>query len=215
MKDTRQILTLGAPCVLVSLTIALALAAYIQARPNTPALAPGGEFDANRAFADLTHLVSFGPRAPGSRALEQSREFIIGELRAAGAVVVSDPFTASTPIGPIPITNLVAKIPGSSSAVVIIAGHYDTKRMDCPFVGANDGASSAAFLVEMARVLARRKNSITYWLVFFDGEEALQRWSNTDGLYGSRALRSRAFGSRNTEPGPRTDLSGHDRGRAP
>ncbi len=53
-------------------------------------------------------------------------------------------------------------------------------------MGANDGGSSAAFLLEMARVLARRKNSLRYWLVFFDGEEALQRWSYTDGLYGSR-----------------------------
>jgi Zn-dependent M28 family amino/carboxypeptidase len=84
------------------------------------------------------------------------------------------------------MTNLVGKIAGGSSAVVIIAGHYDTKRTNFPFVGANDGGSSAAFLLEMARVLARRKNSLTYWLVFFDGEEALQRWSNTDGLYGSR-----------------------------
>ena len=58
--------------------------------------------------------------------------------------------------------------------------------MTTPFVGANDGGSSAAFLLEMARVLARRGNNVTYWLVFFDGEEALQRWSNTDGLYGSR-----------------------------
>ena len=144
------------------------------------------EFDGTRAFADLKRLVSFGPRPPGSRALEQSREFIVGQLGAAGATVVQDSFTAWTPLGPIPMTNLVAKIPGSSSSVVIVAGHYDTKRMNFPFVAANDGGSSAAFLLEMARVLARRNNRLTYWFVFFDGEEALQRWSATDGLYGSR-----------------------------
>jgi Zn-dependent M28 family amino/carboxypeptidase len=83
------------------------------------------------------------------------------------------------------MTNLVAKTPGDSSAVVIVAGHYDTKRTNFLFVGANDGGSSAAFLLEMARVLARRRNLLSYWLVFFDGEEALQQWSNTDGLYGS------------------------------
>jgi Zn-dependent M28 family amino/carboxypeptidase len=186
MRNPRLTLTLAAPSVLVSLTIALALAAYIQARPNTPGVAPTGEFDANRAFADLKHLVSFRPRPPGSRALEQSREFIAGELHAAGAAVVLDAFTASTPLGPIPMSNIVAKIHSTSSLVVIIAGHYDTKRTNFPFVGANDSGSSAAFLLEMARILARRKNSLTYWLVFFDGEEALQRWSNTDGLYGSR-----------------------------
>ena len=182
MRDPRQILTLPGFGLLVSLSIALAFAAYTQAKPNTPGLAPGGEFDANRAFADLRCLASFGPRPPASQALEHSREFMAGELRAAGATVALDSFTASTPLGPIPMTNLVAKIPSTSSAVVIIAGHYDTKRIDFPFVGANDGGSSAAFLLEMARVLARRGNTVAYWPVFFDGEEALQRWSNTDGL---------------------------------
>ena len=69
--------------LLISLTIALALAAYIQARPNTASLVSDGEFDANRVFADLKRLVSFGPRPPGSRALEEGREFIAAELRAA------------------------------------------------------------------------------------------------------------------------------------
>ena len=161
MRDRSQIFTLAAPRALVSLTIALALAAYIQARPNTPGIAPSGKFDADRAFADLKRLVSFGPRPPGSRALERSREFIVGELRAAG--VVLDSFTASTPLGPIPMTNLVAKTPGTNSAVVIIAGHYDTKRTNFLFVGANDGGSSVAFLLEMARVLARRTHSATGW----------------------------------------------------
>jgi Zn-dependent M28 family amino/carboxypeptidase len=107
--------------------------------------------------------------------LEQSREFIAGELRAASAAVILDSFSASTPLGSIPMTNLVAKIPGVSSSIVMIAGHYDTKRLETRFVGANDGGSSAAFLVEMARVLAPRKNSPSYWLVFFDGEEAVVR----------------------------------------
>jgi len=107
-RDPRLKLPLAVPCVLVSLSAVLALAAYIQARPNTPGLAPGGEFDANRAFADLKHLVSFGPRPPGSPAMEQSRDFIAGELRAAGATVVLESFMASTPLGPIPMTNVVA-----------------------------------------------------------------------------------------------------------
>jgi glutaminyl-peptide cyclotransferase len=84
------------------------------------------------------------------------------------------------------MTNIVATIPGTSPAVVIIAGHYDTKRMAPHFVGANDGGSSAAFLIELARVLAKRPNAATYWLLFLDGEEAVQRWSATDRLYGSR-----------------------------
>lgn len=71
----------------------------------------------------------------------------------------------------------------------MLAGHYDTKRFaDFTFVGANDGGSSAAFLLEMARALAHRRNALTVWLVFFDGEEAVQSWTATDSVYGSRHL---------------------------
>jgi len=178
--------TLVAPELLAIALLAVSVLGYIQSRPNTAGVALKGSFDCERALADLRRLAAFGPRPSGSEALGRTREFIMAELRAAGVTVVRDTFTASTPLGPVPMCNLIAKIPGTSSAVVIVAGHYDTKHTNFPFVGANDGGSSAAFLLEMARVLARRKNSLTYWLVFFDGEEALQRWSTTDGLYGSR-----------------------------
>jgi glutaminyl-peptide cyclotransferase len=168
--------------------LTLLVMAYIQSRPNATDLALSGPFDGERAFADLKTLVSFGPRPSGSQALDRTREFTIAELRAAGAGVAEDKFVAKTPIGSIPMANIIAKIPGASPSIVIIGGHYDTKRMATPFVGANDGGSSAAFLLEMARVLAQRRNQLTYWVVFFDGEEAVQRWSVTDSLYGSRHL---------------------------
>ncbi|HEV2172890.1 MAG TPA: M28 family peptidase [Nitrospira sp.] len=67
-----------------------------------------------------------------------------------------------------------ATVPGRSPSIVI-GGRYDTKRMATPFVGANDGGSSAAFLIELAQDLAHRRNKLTYWVVFFDGEEAVKR----------------------------------------
>jgi glutaminyl-peptide cyclotransferase len=146
-------------------------------------------FDGNRAFEDLKRLVAFGPRPPGSKALAESREWIISQLKLAGCQVEEDSFVASTPMGNIPMTNVIARIPGERPSVVMVAGHYDTLRVTgFRFVGANDGGSSAAFLVELARILGRRKNPVTYWLVFFDGEEALERWSDTDSRYGSRHL---------------------------
>jgi Zn-dependent M28 family amino/carboxypeptidase len=87
------------------------------------------------------------------------------------------------------MVNIVGLLSGTSSDVVIVAGHYDTARLKgMAFVGANDGGSSAAELLELARVLSKRKHLFTYWLVFFDGEEALEQWSRTDSLYGSRHL---------------------------
>jgi len=146
------------------------------------------DFNGQRAFDDLRRIVGFGPRPSGSPALEHTRQFIIEELHASGVDITEDSFTAATQDGPIPMSNLIAKIPGACPSIVIIAGHYDTKRMGTPFVGANDAGSSAAFLLEMARVLARRANQLTYWVVFFDGEEAVKSWSSTDGLYGSGHL---------------------------
>ena len=146
-------------------------------------------FSGARAFEDLRRLVSFGPRPSGSPALIQTRQWLIHELRGAGARVEEDSFVANTPIGPIPMTNLIASFPGSRRETVIVAGHYDTKRFDeFRFLGANDGGSSAALLVELARVLGARRHALNYWLVFFDGEEAVRNWSATDKLYGSRHL---------------------------
>jgi len=145
-------------------------------------------FNGGRAFADLQHLAGFGPRPAGSKALEASRAWITGQLRQAGCKVTEDRFVGATPAGDIPMANLIAEIPGKEpSHIVMIAGHYDTKLEQAfRFVGANDGGSSAAFLVEMARELAQSRHRLTYWIVFFDGEEAVQNWSETDSLYGSR-----------------------------
>jgi glutaminyl-peptide cyclotransferase len=154
------------------------------------AAGPAETFDGGRAFADLKHLVSYGPRPAGSAALAESRRWIIAQLQDAGAQVEEDSFTASTPVGPIPMTNLIAKFPGVQSKVVMVTGHYDTKLFaNFRFVGANDGGSSAALLLELARVLQGRKHELTYWLVFFDGEEAVrEQWIDPDNTYGSRHL---------------------------
>ncbi|MBI4164210.1 MAG: M28 family peptidase [Acidobacteria bacterium] len=146
-------------------------------------------FSGGRAFEDLKRIVALGPRPSGSVALAKTRQEISRQLKLAGLMAEEDNFTASTPVGPVPMTNVIVRIPGDQKKIVVVAGHYETKRFsDFRFVGANDGGSSAACLVELSRVLATRKNKFTYWLVFFDGEEAFGDFSETDGLYGSRHL---------------------------
>jgi Zn-dependent M28 family amino/carboxypeptidase len=147
-------------------------------------------FDSSRAFADLKHLVSFGPRPAGSEALAKSRQWIVSQLTASGLKPEEDKLTASTPVGNLDMANVIVRLPGESPDVVIVCGHYDTKRFDnFRFVGANDGGSSAALLLELARGLANRHLPYTLWLVFFDGEEAQrQQWSAEDSTYGSKHL---------------------------
>jgi Zn-dependent M28 family amino/carboxypeptidase len=87
------------------------------------------------------------------------------------------------------MANVVAVLPGRRPDVILIGGHYDTKWFgDMRFVGANDGGSSTALLLELARALAAGPREYTYWVVWFDGEEARVSWSDRDSLYGSRRL---------------------------
>jgi aminopeptidase-like protein len=150
---------------------------------------PPSPFNEQRAFEDLERFAALGPRPLGSNAHNWTYLLIHLSLLGAGVDVHKvefDSFKASTPVGEIEMTNVIAKIPGARPEIVILGGHYDTKRMKMRFVGANDGASSTAFLIEMAHVLAQRRNRFTYWIVLFDGKEPLKDGSSSDGLYGSR-----------------------------
>jgi Zn-dependent M28 family amino/carboxypeptidase len=173
----------------LNLTV-LAVCSLLLQFAQSPHLYAQGSFNGGQAFEDLKHLVSFGPRPAGSPALAESRRWMIAQLKQTGAQVDQDSFTAPTPLGDIPMVNVIAKFPGTRSKVVMVTGHYDTKRFDnFRFVGANDGASSAALLLELARSLQGRKHDLTYWLVFFDGEEAQrEQWVDPDNTYGSRHM---------------------------
>jgi hypothetical protein len=156
---------------------------------QTPAAAP--KFDSARAHAHVRKLVEMGPRVAGTPGAQKARDYITAELKALGLTVKEQSFEADTPLGPVTIVNLSVLIPGPSTASgsdrLVIAGHYDTKRFnEFTFVGANDGGSSTAFLLELARVLKDRKNALPIELLFLDGEEAVVEWRDNDHTYGSR-----------------------------
>ena len=146
-------------------------------------------FRGSVALADTRKAVSFGERPSGSPANTRLREWILGELRPLGGQISLDSFTAATPTGPVPMTNIILKFPGSSGKAIAVSGHFDTKRIPMVhFVGANDGGSSTGFLLEFARAEAKLKHRDDLLIVFFDGEEAVGSWSDTDSRYGSRHL---------------------------
>lgn len=168
-----------------SITLALLATAAACASPASGPVA----FSGAEALEFTRKAVSFGPRTSGSDAIHKLQAYIHAELRALGCSVIDDTFRASTPLGPIVMKNIVARLPGTSGRIVAITGHYDTKSMPGTyFVGANDGGSSTGFLLEMARVLSRLPHKNDVYLVWFDGEEAIAQWSETDGTYGSRHL---------------------------
>jgi glutaminyl-peptide cyclotransferase len=149
--------------------------------------APAIHFDSSRAWNHLRELVGLGPRPAGSSTIEQARSYIKSQLSAAGIAVSEQAWDDQTPAGAIHMVNLIATIPGASKDRLVVAGHFDTKRFrEFRFVGASDGGSSAAFLLEIGRVLKARRNPLTIELLFLDGEEALYEWTGTDHTYGSR-----------------------------
>jgi Zn-dependent M28 family amino/carboxypeptidase len=151
-------------------------------------------FDSSRAWEHLRRQVAFGPRPAGSAALAACRQYLLSELKASGIAVREQPFDADTPAGRIRMVNLIATIPGKRTERVILATHYDTKLFrEFRFVGASDGASSTAAVLELGRVLKGRSSEFTIELLFLDGEEAVNpEWRDPDNTYGSRYYVRRA-----------------------
>jgi len=172
------------------------LAAMVAA--SCAAQPPKGDsgFSGTRALADVRKLVAIGPRVAGTPGAAKARDYITEQLKAAGLAVREQAFDASTPRGSVHMINLLAVIPGipppeAPSQVpvqrIIVAGHYDTKLFkEFTFVGANDGGSSAALLIELARALKPRTLPMDVELLFLDGEEAVGEWQGSDHTYGSR-----------------------------
>ncbi|MEY2506957.1 MAG: glutaminyl-peptide cyclotransferase [Verrucomicrobiota bacterium] len=146
------------------------------------------DFSGEKALAHVQAMVDFGPRPPGTEAIEKTRAYLIKQLEAAGWKVERQSFSDDTPRGKVQFVNLIATFGAHSAPSFLVCSHYDTKTWDNGrFVGANDAGSSTGVLVEMARVLAERPAIAgKVELVFFDGEEAYEAFTETDGLYGSR-----------------------------
>ena len=161
----------------------VAAAAVPAQAPQAPRVA----FEGARAWSHLERQVQFGPRPSGSPALAETRRYLIDQLRAAGIAVREQAFVGQTPAGPVAMVNVIGTIAGRRPDRVVLASHYDTKRAPFRFVGANDGASSSAVLLELGRALAASRPEFTTELLFLDGEEAVNwDWAGTDNTYGSR-----------------------------
>jgi Zn-dependent M28 family amino/carboxypeptidase len=146
-------------------------------------------FDGERALRYVKDIVKFGPRPLGSEAHKKVEDYIDSALK--GDQVEDDVFTADTPEGKFPVHNIIAKYPGSKDGIIVIASHYDTNYplRKTPYVGANDGGSSSALLLELANQLrGKPRDGYSVWLVWDDAEEAMKPDTEMpfmqDSLYG-------------------------------
>lgn len=162
-----------------------------QTSDDAPPPEKTGGFDGKRAFAQVAKQVSFGPRPAGSQAITKLQDYMQSELKSYGCTVETDDFSADTPAGRLSMKNLLVKIPGEKPGVILLGTHYDTKLLE-NFVGADDGASSTAVMLELARLLCKQRGKYAVWIAFFDGEEAVNfNWQDPDNCYGSRQMAAR------------------------
>ncbi len=155
-------------------------------------------FDGARAYEYAREFVAIGPRWPTGPGHVKAEEFLRSHFQRTHDQLEEDTFTADTPIGPVPMCNFIVRFPGTKPGEIVLGTHYETNYplRNIDFVGANDGASTTGLLMTIADVLraqaarspGKKLDGYSVWLVFFDGEEAIQEWSRTDSTYGSRHL---------------------------
>jgi hypothetical protein len=133
------------------------------------------EFSGSSAMSFVRDQLAFGPRSTGSEGGRKTADYIVRRLREFGWNAEIQEFTYRGVVG----RNIIAK--AGAGPVALIGAHYDTrrradrdsdpKRQEQPVLGANDGASGVAVLLELARTLDTAKLSNEVWLAFFDAED--------------------------------------------
>ena len=157
---------------------------------TTNDLGPPPAFNSARAMQYVKEIVALGPRPIGSANHKKVEDYIHAHLK--GDVVEDDAFTIDTTEGKFPVRNIIAKYPGTKDGIIVIASHYDTNYplKDTAYIGANDGASSSALLLEIANQLRGTKlEGYSVWLLWDDAEESMRLpWYDPEALYGVRHL---------------------------
>ena len=152
------------------------------------------EFDADLAFKYLQKQCSFGPRPPGSSAHKQTRDYLSGEMKKFAKSMVIQDFSQNVSKGTLSLTNIIATFGPQTNRKVLLAAHWDTRpfadrdpnpnRRHLPILGANDGASGVAILLELCRILHANPPKIQVIVVLFDGEDYGK--TNDEMFLGSR-----------------------------
>ena len=135
------------------------------------------KFDEKKAFDMLVKQCEFGPRPMGTPAHEKTAQFLLDELKKYADTTATQ---VSTYRG-MPVTNVIGVFNPDASRKALLCAHWDTRpradqeiaigRRSRPILGANDGASGVAVLLELARVFKEQKPEIGIVMVFLDGED--------------------------------------------
>jgi Iap family predicted aminopeptidase len=171
--------------IIVALLIAgLTCVTSSQTRPTQPAASKQvvPAFDGDMAFSFLTKQTRFGPRGPGMPGHARCLSYLLGELRRYAEKVETQSFVTTLPQGKqYELTNLIASFNVQAAKRILLSAHWDTRlwadqdpdknSRSRPILGANDGASGVAVILEVARQLKKSPLPVGVDLVLFDGED--------------------------------------------
>jgi hypothetical protein len=169
------------------IVLGLVIVPWVQrirsAEANAAMLASPAPIDGQRAYGYLKQICDLGPRPAGSEANTRQRKLVAAHFEKMGAKVREQPFATRHPLTGerVQMANLIGSWNPDRQYRVVIGAHYDTRprpdeendpeRLKLPFIGANDGASGVALLMELANHLEKLETPWGVDLVLFDGEE--------------------------------------------
>lgn len=139
-------------------------------------------FNRDSAYHFVEQQVAFGPRVPGSVGHQACKEWLVSKLKSYGATVIEQNFAAKTYYGKtLPSTNIIAQFNPGAGKRIVLAAHWDSRhiadsplsadRKTEPILGADDGGSGTAVLLEIARQLQGNTVEMGVDLVLFDAED--------------------------------------------
>lgn len=139
------------------------------------------QFDGAKAFTLLTAQTSFGPRNPNSTGHQRCLEFLTGELRKYADNVVQQSFSETGYGEVLKLTNVFASFNVQEQKRILLLAHWDTRpraemdedpaKRNLPILGANDGASGVAVLLELARMFKESPPPVGVDILLTDGED--------------------------------------------
>ncbi|MHB1000900.1 MAG: M28 family peptidase [Armatimonadota bacterium] len=149
----------------------------ISVQPDIPVTS----FDAKNAFTILVKQCEFGPRPVGTPAHDQTRLYLIEELKKYARSVEMQDFNYTLAGKSQPLSNIIARFGSTSANSILLSAHWDTRptadretdlsKRQTPIIGANDGASGVAVLLELARMFHDNPPVVPVTIVLFDGED--------------------------------------------
>lgn len=144
---------------------------------TAPQRAQRPAFEEKKAWAHLVKQCDFGPRPVGSAAHQKTRDYLVAEMKKVAGKVVEQNFTYRG----MPLTNVIGVFNPEAKRQILLCGHWDTRptadqeldpvNQRKPIIGASDGASEIAVLLELGRLFKEQKPNVGVVIVLLDGED--------------------------------------------